>query len=485
MNNTKAVEVPEHAVCPLVALVGNPNTGKTSVFNMLTGAHHRVANYPGVTVERVTGRILDTTKPIELLDLPGTYSLAARSPDEMIVTDSLLGRQAGVGEISAVVVVVDASNLDRNLFLVAQIMETGLPVVVALNMIDVAKRHGITVNRDVLEKHLGIPVIPIVARHNENRADLTAAIEQSLSSVPATTVCHWPASIEESIDELAEAIRQRIPGGRQLPRFELRQCLLGIGGYAEKRLLQDSPKGLGEVLTELRNRLTASGLNIPSLEAELRYEWIGEIIDSVRVHNIPKSRRGSDRIDDFLTHRLFGSVAFVVIMGAVFMGVFTGSMPLMNGIDSVFHNLSGVIQRTLPGGVLASFLADGLVGGVGGVLAFLPQILILFALITALEDCGYLARAAFLMDRILRVFGLGGRSFVSAVEFVCLYDPWNHGGTNHRASARPAGDDSCCTANDVQCENSNLHIDGGGVRTSEDDRRFSAVAGVWFSQCCT
>ena len=405
---------------PLVALVGNPNTGKTSVFNLLTGSNHRVANYPGVTVDRITGFIKGTTQKIELLDLPGTYSLAARSPDEMIVTDSLLGRQEGVGKIAAVVIVVDASNLDRNLFLVGQIMETGLPVVIALNMMDVARRAGVNIDHNKLSCCLEVPVIPLVARKGCHREELVAAIEKAVNSEPAKPLCEWPESFEKELAAFSQAVHQAAGEESTIPEFEIRQCFLGIGGYAEKRLLERFDESLSELLDKHRQNIINSGTNLPSLEAELRYEWIGNVLNGCCKRECNQKRRNSDRIDDILTHRLLGGLIFILVMGTLFISVFHFSSPVMAGVDRCFNLLANVVRNSVSGEMLSSFLADGVIGGVGSVLIFLPQIVILFALITVLEDCGYLARAAFLMDRIFRTFGLGGRSFVPLLSsFAC------------------------------------------------------------------
>ncbi len=404
----------------VVALVGNPNTGKTSVFNMLTGSRHRVANYPGITVEKVTGSVIGASRPTELIDLPGTYSLAARSPDEMIVADVLLGRCNGQQPVSAVVVVADASNIDRNLFLATQVMETGVPTVIALNMMDIAERNGIRIDVDRLAARLGVPVVGVRARRGQGRGELVQAIERVLDEPPAPTSIDWPAILEQELAAFARTVTGHLPAEQAPPPYELRRCLLDVGGYCERRLSAHCDGPCSAALQDHRSRIEAAGLSLPSLEAELRYKRIQTLIDECVHWDQPGRRRLSERIDNVLTHRVLGSAIFVIVMGAIFVSVFSWAAPLMDAVDGAFGHLAGALHTWLGGGMLASFVADGLVAGVGGVLVFLPQILILIALITILEDCGYLARAAFLMDRIFRMCGLGGKSFVPLLSsFAC------------------------------------------------------------------
>lgn len=405
---------------PTVALVGNPNTGKTSVFNMLTGARHRVGNYPGVTVEKVTGRVTHEGGEFELLDLPGTYSLAARSPDEMIVVDTILSVQPGVDAVAAAIVVVDASNLDRNLFLATQVIETGVPVVVALNMVDVAARNNVRVATDVLAERLGTAVVTVDGHRGRGREQLVRAVVEAIAKPTEPRRFPWPEEFEQTRSELAAGLADLVGVDACPPRYLIRRCLLDIGGYTEQRLSDRFGPEAIALLEQHRERLRARRFNLPSLEAETRYRWIGETVEVCASHGDVRGRRMSERVDSVLTHRLFGSLIFVAIMGSVFVSVFSWAAPLMNAIDGVFTQLGDWVRSSLGEGVLGSFVADGVLGGVGSILQFLPQILILFALISLLEDCGYLARAAFLMDRVMRLFGVGGRSFVPLLSsFAC------------------------------------------------------------------
>jgi ferrous iron transport protein B len=405
-------------VVPSAALVGNPNTGKTSLFNLLTGARRRVGNYPGVTVERVSGRLKVGDREVELIDLPGTYSLAARSPDEMIVADTLLGQQRGTQAVSAAIVVIDASNLERNLFLASQVIDTGLPTVIALNMIDIAERHGIRIDVALLAQRLQAAVVPIQARSGRGREALLKALNEALVQPRAIKAFAWPEVVEKATTDFAAAIAQaRVECP---PRCEVRRCLLDVDGYAEQRLAGRLDCAAAGLIAEHRKPIEAAGFRLPVLEAESRYIWIRQLLGECVTQTRAPGRSSSSRIDDVVTHRLFGTIIFIVVMGAIFVSVFSWAAPLMDAVDSTFGALGALLHAKIGEGVLASLLADGVVAGVGGVLVFLPQILILFALITILEDCGYLARAAFLMDRLLRWCGMSGRSFVPLLSsFAC------------------------------------------------------------------
>ncbi len=407
---------------PVIALLGNPNAGKTSVFNMLTGARRQVANYPGVTVEKTSGIIRRQSRDFELLDLPGTYSLTARSPDEFVVTEILLGQRDDTNPLAAAVVVIDATNLERNLFLATQVLESNLPTVIALNMTDIAERRGITIDSDKLAQRLGVPVIPIVASAGKGRDALVDAIEKAVGGTKPKPICQWPDAVNDSVDALtAEIARLNGSIGPMTP-YEVRRCILDANGEVERRLLAHTSNdgSLADFIYEQRKSIEAAGQAPANLEAEVRYACISRIVDGCIERNPGVRAPRSERLDNLLTHRILGTIVFVIVMTAVFSSVFSWAAPLMDAIEGVFATLGGWVSSSLSEGLLATFLTDGVIAGVGGVLVFLPQIMILIALITLLEDCGYLARAAFLMDRVLRVFGLGGRGFVPLLSsFAC------------------------------------------------------------------
>src|SRR5713226_3897914 len=277
-----------------VALLGNPNTGKTTLFNALAGMRQRVGNYPGVTVETKKGPCTCQGREFELIDLPGTYSLAARSPDEMVAVDVILGHQPGESRPAVVVSIVDASNLERNLYLTTQVLELGVPVVLALNMIDVAGRHGIEIDAARLEKQLGIPVVPIQANKRKGLDRLREAIALAAEGSAPPNLPKFPEAFERESAELGRALSDRghrSALGDQLPPFLIRRLLLDVGGYTEKRLtellrngkpkpLNGQPQPAGEKISleclvqSARQRLAEAGCAVPAVEAKARYQWI-------------------------------------------------------------------------------------------------------------------------------------------------------------------------------------------------------------------
>ena len=339
---------------PFTALIaGNPNAGKTSLFNALTGLRQKVANYPGVTVESKSGHwTLSRDRRARLIDLPGLYSLSATSLDEKIARDILLN--LGKTKADAVIVVVDATNLTRNLYLAMQLIETCQPIVIALTMIDLAERSKIKINIETLSEGLGVPVVPVVAKQRRG------------------------------LDKLAEAV-------------------LAVSSAARPPVTQpDNIKRDGQ--SELINR----------------YARIERIVsDAVETDGTDRFSV-SERIDRFVTHKVLGPVILLLVMVLVFQAIFSWASLPMNLIDNVFSALAELLRVHLPAGIFTDLLTDGVIAGVGGVLAFLPQILLLFLFISLLEDSGYMARAAFLMDRLMRAVGLHGKAFVPLLSsFAC------------------------------------------------------------------
>jgi len=397
-----------------VALIGNPNTGKTTLFNALTGLNQRVGNYPGVTVEMKTGKC---GEDIEILDLPGTYSLAAFSPDEAVAARALIGELDGEPRPDLVVVVVDAANLNRNLYLVTQVMEIGVPVVLALNMIDLAEKAGTTVDVEKLSAGFGVPVVPTLASKRQGVDELKAVVRTGLGADAPATPWNLPSPLE-----LEEAELHRIyPAGR----FLLRRGIVDAEGSAEQALVDRFGEDVAVALTAARDRIREkTGLPPAATEARMRYTFIGQALAGV-VTRRPTGPSFTDRADTILTHRLFGTAIFVVILTSMFMSIFAGAAPFMDLIDGLFQSLGEIVLgwfagTALEGGMLESLIVDGAIAGVGGVLIFLPQIIFLFLFIAVLEDCGYLARAAFLMDRLLRFCGLSGHSFIPLLSsFAC------------------------------------------------------------------
>ncbi len=401
-----------------VAFIGNPNTGKSTLFNALAGMHARVGNYPGVTVEKKIGRIRCGNRTLQVVDLPGTYSLAPRSPDEMVSVEVLLGRQPDVGRLDAVACVVDASNLERNLFLVSQVLDVGLPTVVILNMSDVARQRGTTIDVPALSQRLGIPIVATEAHRRIGIEDLRRAILETAESGPSAAKPVFPRLFYEEVDALAGNLRA--VNGAVLPRYLVERLLLDPNGQIEKWLTPTQPDGLAERLVAARERLAQGGFRLPGAEAKTRYAAIREMLAGVVTHSPAAPTTLSDRIDRVLTHRVSGLLIFAAIMFLIFQSIYYWAEPFMHSIEAGEDLVKGGIESLISPGALRSLLVDGVVAGVGGVLVFLPQIVFLFLFIAILEDCGYMARAAFLMDRLMSRLGLSGKSFIPLMSsFAC------------------------------------------------------------------
>lgn len=404
-----------------VALAGNPNTGKTTLFNALTGFHSRVGNYPGVTVDRKTGtlRAHDPAVNIEIVDLPGAYSLSACSADEAIALDVLIGSGEGENAPEAVVCVVDAAHLHRNLFLVSQILDLRLPVVIALNMVDLAEAGGVRVRADLLGQRLGVPVVPVVATKGRGIIELTKTIAAAVArrSPPASTAL--PPDVDREIQAILPLLPEHGLGSASARRARLVQALLNPGGAHEERILRLGVAGLGEALKRSRARLAGGGA-LAEIEAKFRYAWIDSILAGAVDRTAVARRRRSDAADKVLTHPVAGLAVFLALMALVFQSIYTWSGPLMEWIGDGFTALGNGIAPLLPAGAVRSLVSNGLVAGVGSVLVFLPQILILFLFLAILEDCGYMGRAAMLAHRFMSRLGLGGKSFIPLLSsFAC------------------------------------------------------------------
>jgi ferrous iron transport protein B len=413
-----------------VALIGNPNTGKSTLFSALAGVHQRVGNYPGVTVEKKTGRMDYAGSQYELIDLPGLYSLAPRSRDEMVAVDLLVGRQCDCRPVDAAICIVDASNLERNLYLASQVLELGLPTVLAVNMLDVARSRGVSIDLATLEKRLGVAVVGVQANRRMGITDLKAALAKSLQKAIRGVPAPGEAEIEKAMvkplfpvafEASAAKLRQLASEAESpLPLFLARRMLLDTSGYLERRLSNEFPDEIGQWLAAERERLNAADCPIPGVETAVRYEWIRGLLDGAIAAPRQFQQTVSDRIDRVLTHRVGGLLIFVLVMLTVFQSVFVWAHPLMDAMEHLTKAVGGWVESMMAEGALRSLLVDGLIGGVGAVFAFLPQILVLFFFLAILEDCGYMARAAFLMDRIMSRVGLSGKSFIPMLSsFAC------------------------------------------------------------------
>ena len=399
---------------PVIVTIGNPNTGKSTLFNCLTGLRQKVSNYPGVTVEQVSGTARLADREVRFVDVPGTYSLAARSPDEMIAVDVLHGDVDALERPDLVLAVVDASNLRRNLFLLTQVMEADLPVVVALNMVDRLDDAGIALDVEALAARLGVPVVPVAAAENQGIEALRTTLAEALASPRRARLAINPA-----LDEATVALTAQF-GGRESVQGDmaLRRALIDVDGHAESRLVQKHGAPLTAALDAARKAI-GGGRSLATMEARDRYSWIGAVLAEVETRGEAVTT-WRDRLDTWLNHPLIGTATFVAVMAMVFQAVFAWATPLVDGIDYLTGALGGVVGAGLGDGLLASFVTDGVIAGVGAVVVFLPQILILFLFIIVLEDSGYMARAAFLMDRMMRGLGLSGQSFIPMLSsFAC------------------------------------------------------------------
>ena len=406
-----------------VVLTGNPNCGKTTLFNALTGLRAKVGNYAGVTVERKEGRLLGAPAElnVRLLDLPGTYSLSPQSLDEQISRDVLLHRLTELPAPALVVVVVDASNLQRNLYYATQIIELGYPTAIALNMIDVAETNGHQIDAQSLSRQLSVPVYPVIASEGQGLTELRQGLTELLrQSKNASThqFCDLPEALRGEIASIATLLANGSQPRSVRPEAE---ALLILGN--EKTLSSGVEPYSGSLLSAVaaaRQRLDAGGIDWRGAIIEGRYLAVSRIQETVTTETATTGETFSDRLDRVLTHKLWGTLLFVVIMTVMFQSIFTFARIPMDAMQSAVDWLGNTVGNLIPAGELNSLLVDGVIAGVGAVIVFLPQILLLFLFIGFLEDTGYMARAAFLMDRLMSKVGLHGKSFIPMLSsFAC------------------------------------------------------------------
>ncbi len=396
---------------PVYAIVGNPNCGKSTLFNALTGLKQKVGNYPGVTVEKKIGATYSQHgKPIMVIDLPGAYSLAARSPDEAVTRDVLLGRRADTPQPDRILCIVDATNLERNLYLVHQILDLGRPVILVLNMMDLAKTAGLSVRVERLEQELGIPVIACEAVNGRG----LVALKLAMSRVDLPLARHrWdvPAAVAPAVAELQASLTDRDARSPLVARAE---ALLLLTDFDTVRVAGSTPLSArtAEILEAWQKRRVGEGTDWAGSLVNSRYEAINRLCTGLVQQDGVGGPSTSDRIDAVVIHPAWGWLVFGGVMTLFFLSIFTFAQAPMDWIGDQTAALANWLKATMPEGDLRSLLTDGVIGGVGTIVTFLPQILILYFFIGLLESTGYMARAAFIMDRLMSRVGLNGKSFI-------------------------------------------------------------------------
>ncbi|HEX7476236.1 MAG TPA: ferrous iron transport protein B [Polyangiales bacterium] len=398
---------------PLVALAGNPNTGKTSVFNRLTGATARVGNYSGVTVERESGRWQLPSGEVEVVDIPGAYSLTARSHEEQLAMRAIFGLDGPRPNL--VVVVIDATQLVRNLYLVTQLLEAGHSVVVAANMMDAARAAGRAPNLARVHAALGVPVVALSARTGEGFDTLCAAVGRVLAEPElGRNPLHfdYPAALEADVAQLSPLLQAADANeARAL-------ALWALLSVAQDDELTHIDAAVRSEVAKLRKQAEAAGRDLDAEIIATRWRWLDglALTPPTAAHAVTVT----ERIDRFVLHPWLGTTLFVLVMSLLFEALFSWSEPAIRGTEMLFDWLGQLVRGSLPPSVFTDLVVDGVIGGVGSVLVFLPQILLLFFLLGFLEDSGYMARVAFLVDRGMRSIGLHGRAFVPMLSgFAC------------------------------------------------------------------
>ena len=458
-----------------VALAGNPNCGKTTLFNLITGANGYVGNWPGVTVEKKEAKLL-SDKNVTITDLPGIYSLSPYSPEEQCSRDYLMS-----GEPDVVVQVVDATNLERNLYLALQVIETGLPVVVALNMADLVEKNGDKIDTDKLSKKLGCPVMMISALKNKGIKELFEQVKKSAASKGQVPEHKFDSSIEDVLDHIENNLPASVPANKRR-YYAVKLFERDADACKLINLTKEKAARVEELVAQCEQDCDDDAESIITGE---RYGVIAHIIDEC-LTKAPAKMSTSEKIDRVVTNRILGLPIFVVIMFCVYyiavstlggtVTDFTNDQlfgtdgwyvlgqgrdaydaaveaagddadsvdpaqygPYVPGITTMVHDAL-VAGGTEDGGLVDSLVCDGIVGGLGAIFGFVPQMFLLFVMLSFLEDCGYMARVAFIMDRVFRRFGLSGKSFIPHARVLGLRRPRRHGYQDHREREGPPHD---------------------------------------------
>lgn len=417
MASTSTVHIPLESLTMArrvtIALVGNPNSGKSTVFNRLTGLRQKTANFPGVTVEKRIGKLTLDGGVMDLIDLPGTYSLSSNSDDERAAVDVLLGRIQGTPVPDVILAIIDATRLYQGLYLAQQLAELGQPMVIALTMTDSAIRKNIRIDTEALSNKLGgIPICKVVATTGSGMPQLKELIAAAAEAEPAAVDSFWPELRHAAATLKAEA-------GEPSPSIaEIERALIDADTQAVEELRESLGERASARVAALRETICGDDPP-PAVEARKRYAWIEATLPDIET-KAGATSRWSNRLGAWLNQPLPATAMFLIVMATIFQAVFAWATPMMDLIDAAASGTGAWIEGLLPAGMLTSLLVDGVISGVGSVIIFLPQILILFLFIIVMEDTGYLARAAFLVDRGMRTVGLSGQSVIPLLSgFAC------------------------------------------------------------------
>jgi ferrous iron transport protein B len=393
-----------------IALVGNPNSGKSSLFNHLTGLNQKIGNFPGVTVEKRSGfaALIEGTV-CEIIDLPGIYSLYPRSLDERIVSEILLDHASPLCP-DILVVTADATNLKRSLLLLTQIIDIGLPTVLALNMMDLVTKAGISYDLNALSQELGVPVVPINARKGTGLAELKKVLSKPVEP-PVKNVF----TVYEDVKDAVKAVREKFNLDSDYEAYQFIQ---------QPESLAFLSKDDQAFIAEINRQHSFFPGKFQGAETILRYTFIQTLLDRVTLKTAELSwKKYTSRLDHVLTHKVWGYAIFFAILFLIFQSIFAWATVPMDLIDTAFADLGNYLSRALPEGIATRLFTEGIIPGIGGIVIFVPQIAILFAFIAILEETGYMARVVFLMDKVMRKFGLNGKSVVPLMSGVACAIP--------------------------------------------------------------
>ena len=400
-----------------VAIAGNPNAGKSTVFNLLTGLRQKVGNYSGVTVERKSGPLVSNNQ-IEIIDLPGTYSLNPKSQDEQIAYDAITSHLPDELPLDLVVCVVNATNLERNLYLATQILDLGLPTVIVLNMMDEVEGSGMVIDTALLSEILEAPIVPMVATRKQGLDTLNALIEGPLPK-PGKTRWRLEENVQKAIKGLSEELKTVDP--RLSSQRREAECLRVLNSDSLLAYWEEAAPSFFKAVHEAREALSRDAVAYSQAEVTGRYSWLSHVARRVtKTKEAAEARRLTKKLDNILVHRIWGPLIFGFLLLIVFQAIFSWATPLMDLIETGISGLAGFARAVLPEGMVADLVVDGIIAGVGNVVIFLPQILFLFFFLSLMESTGYMARSAFIMDKVMSRVGLSGGSVMPMMSaFAC------------------------------------------------------------------